>query len=112
MTTHRTFGTWLVNYEGSGRIKDLRDDFVRDTRGTNLKPRHFKTAFDLYDRIESQACQDALDTLEEAAIRYGQPLPDEDEREQLIHLRRLNTYYKGDQERIELHLAKYPYQPD
>jgi len=99
MIKHRTFGTWLVNYSGTDRISDLRDDFMRDLRNEGLKARQFKTPFDLYHHIHCIACGEALETLHEAAKAYGKPLPDQKELERMSYIRDVHLEYANDPER-------------
>ena len=105
-TKHRTFGTWLAAYKGTDRIADLRDDFIQDIRDDDLKPSQFKTPFDLYHRIECKACSAALDTLAEAAIAYGQPLPDQQELERQVYIADLHKVYADNPERLSFFLAQ------
>ncbi|MEK9922659.1 MAG: hypothetical protein VW521_07330 [Rhodospirillales bacterium] len=77
---HRTFGTWLSDYEGHDPIGWLSYDFVVDCRRKKILPSSIKTGSEMEKLMYRSAmeygcapCSDAFEALERACILYGDP---------------------------------------
>ena len=78
----KTFGEWLLNYEGKDpTIKDLSEDYKIDY-DLNFVPEnktHIKTADLMMWHISSRlGCTEAMDACKKAAKLYGETLVDWD----------------------------------